>query len=57
MVAVGDNGKPIEVPPLIISSDKEKKLWESGKSRYESCRENLMMADEDYRVCREEALF
>ena len=57
MVAVGDNGKPIEVPPLIISSDKEKKLWESGKSRHESCRENLMMADQGYKVCREEALF
>ena len=57
MVAVDDNGKPIEVPPLIISSDTEKKLWELGKTRYQSCRGDLMTEDDEYRVCREDALF
>ncbi len=57
MVAVDDSGKPTEVPPLIISSDKEKELWESGKRRHESCRGDLMAGDDEYRVCREDAYF
>ena len=57
MVAVDDNGKPIEVPPLIISSDSEKKLWDQGEARYKSCRKDLMTGDDEYKVCREDALF
>ena len=57
MVAVDDSGKPIDVPPLIISSQKEKEFWESGKKRNESCRGELMSGDDEYRVCRENALF
>jgi acyl-CoA hydrolase len=57
MVAVDDSGKPIDVPPLIISSQKEEELWESGKKRNESCRGELMSGDDEYRVCRENALF
>jgi len=38
MVAVDEIGKPAEVPPLILSSDKEKALWEKGKKRYQACK-------------------
>lgn len=57
MVAVDNTGKPTEVPPLIISSDAEKRLWDLGKTRYNSCRGDLMTEDDEYRVCREDALF
>ena len=54
MVALNDRGKPTEVPHLIVSSEKEKELWERGRRRYEMCRRELMAGDENYRVCREE---
>lgn len=54
MVAVDDKGKPTEVPPLILKSKKERTLWEKGKRRYEMCRQGLMQADDNFRVCREE---
>ena len=57
MVAVDDSGKPTAVPPLIVSLEKEKELWESGKRRHESCRGALMSGDDQYRVCREDAYF
>ena len=54
MVALNDQGKPAKVPPLIVSSEKEKDLWEKGRRRYEMCKRELMAGDENYRVCREE---
>jgi len=57
MVAVDNKGKPVEVPPLIISSDQEKKLWALSEKRHMSCREDLMSGDDEYKVCREDALF
>ena len=54
MVAVDEMGKPAEVPPLILSSDKEKARWEKGKKRYQACKGEIMSADADYKVCREE---
>ena len=57
MVAVDEKGKPKEVPPLILSSDKERKYWELGKKRYNSCRGDILAGEDDYRVCREDALF
>ncbi len=54
MVAVDEMGKPAEVPPLILSSDREKTLWEKGKKRYQACKGEIMTADADYKVCREE---
>ena len=57
MVALDDDGKPTEVPPLILSSDSEKKLWELGKARYQSCKGDIMTQDNEYKVCREDALF
>jgi acyl-CoA hydrolase len=54
MVALNDQGKPAKVPPLIVSSEKEKDLWEKGKQRYEMCKHELMAGDDNYRVCREE---
>ena len=33
MVAVGDDGKPVAVPPLRPASDDEKRRWESAKAR------------------------
>lgn len=57
MVAVDGNGKPIEVPPLIISSDAEKKLWKLGEARYKSCKKELMTGDDEFKVCREDAFF
>lgn len=57
MVAVDGDGKPTEVPPLIISSDSEKRLWEISKTRYQGCRGDIMTEDDEYRVCREDAHF
>jgi acyl-CoA hydrolase len=54
MVALNDQGKPTKVPPLIVSSEKEKELWEKGRRRYDMCKRDLMAGDENYRVCREE---
>jgi len=54
MVAVDETGKPAEVPPLILTSDREKTLWEKGKKRYQACKGEIMSADADYKVCREE---
>jgi len=54
MVAVDEMGKPAEVPPLILTSDREKALWEKGKKRYQACKGEIMSADADYKVCREE---
>jgi acyl-CoA hydrolase len=56
MVALDEQGKPTEVPPLMLSSDGEKALWESGKRRHQACKGELMADDADYSVCREERL-
>jgi acyl-CoA hydrolase len=56
-VALDDEGKPTQVPPLILESDQERERWEKGKQRYERCRRDLMAGDEDYRACREEPAF
>ncbi len=56
MVAVDDQGKPTEVPPLILSSDRERALWEQGRQRYRACKRDIMAEDEDYKVCREETI-
>jgi acyl-CoA hydrolase len=54
LVALNEQGKPTKVPPLILSSEKEKELWEKGRRRYEMCKHELMAGDENYRSCREE---
>jgi acyl-CoA hydrolase len=54
MVALNEQGKPTEVPHLIISSEEERKLWDEGKKRYSVCKHELMPGDENYRTCREE---
>ena len=56
MVAVDEMGKPAGVPPLILTSDKERALWEKGKKRYQACKRDIMSADDDYKVCREESI-
>jgi acyl-CoA hydrolase len=56
MVAVDEMGKPAEVPPLILTSDREKAMWEKGKKRYQACKGEIMSADADYKVCREESI-
>jgi acyl-CoA hydrolase len=53
MVALNEQGKPTKVPNLIVSSEKEKELWENGRRRYEMCRHELMAGDDNYRICRE----
>jgi acyl-CoA hydrolase len=57
MVALDDHDKPTEVPPLILSSEEEKELWEKGKRRHETCKGEIMIDVEDFKVCREEPLF
>jgi acyl-CoA hydrolase len=57
MVALDKKGKPTEVPALIITSEKEKELWEKGEHRYHSCKGELMAEDDEYKVCREEPFF
>lgn len=37
-VAVDEAGNPKKIPPLIVSSDEERKLFEAGKVRYSTCR-------------------
>ncbi len=37
-VAVDELGKPTQVPPLIVSSEEERKLFEAGEERYTTCR-------------------
>ena len=37
-VALGEDGQPKPVPPLIVSSDEERRLFEAGESRYTTCR-------------------
>lgn len=35
MVAIDDNGKPLEVPGLKIETEEEKEAWEAGQRRYD----------------------
>lgn len=56
MVSVDDRGKPAKVPPLIVKTAKEKRLWDQGKRRYEMCKRDLMSGDENFRACREEPI-
>ncbi len=44
-VAVDELGKPKEVPPLIVSSEEERKLFEAGEERYTTCR-----MDDHYKI-------
>ncbi len=37
-VALDKDGKPKPVPPLIVSTDEERRLFEAGESRYTTCR-------------------
>lgn len=37
-VAVGEDGKSRNVPPLILQTDEERKLFEQGKLRHDVCR-------------------
>ena len=56
MVAVDEMGKPAGVPSLILTSDKERALWEKGKKRYQACKGEIMPDDANYKVCREESI-
>jgi len=38
MVALGADGRPVEVPPLILSTEEEQKLFDEGQARYEGRR-------------------
>ena len=35
MVAMGDDGKPTAVPPLILENDGERMEWENAEKRRE----------------------
>ena len=37
-VALGEDGKAINVPPLIVSTKEERRLFEAGEERHNSCR-------------------
>ncbi|UCF94362.1 MAG: acyl-CoA thioesterase [Desulfobacterales bacterium] len=37
-VALGEDGKPKKVPPLIVQTDEERRLFEAGEERYHTCR-------------------
>ncbi len=47
LVALNELGKPTKVPPLIVSSEKEKELWEKGRQRYEMRKRELMAGDDN----------
>ena len=36
MVSIDDDGKPREVPPLLISTEKQQQLFDEGKARYDA---------------------
>ena len=36
MVGIGEDGKPTEVPPLLISTEAQQRRFEEGKARYEA---------------------
>jgi acyl-CoA hydrolase len=36
MVAIGEDGKPTEVPPLLISTEEQERLFEEGRARYQA---------------------
>jgi len=38
MVALGADGQPVEVPPLILSTEEEQRLFDEGHARYEARR-------------------
>jgi acyl-CoA hydrolase len=54
MVAIDETGRPAEVPPLMVTSDREKALWEQGRRRYQACKGDIMSGDDNYKVCRDE---
>ncbi|MBI2957462.1 MAG: acyl-CoA thioesterase [Chloroflexi bacterium] len=56
MVALDDQGRPAEIPPLLLSSDREKELFEQGRQRYQSCRGEIESGG-SFKVCREEPAF
>ncbi len=56
MVALGPDGKPVEVPPLILQTDREKELWNQGARRYLTCKGEILSEDTAYGVCREEPI-
>lgn len=37
-VALGDDGKPINVPPLSVTTQEERRLYAAGEERHNSCR-------------------
>jgi acyl-CoA hydrolase len=37
-VAIDENQKPIAVPPLIVSTEEERRLYSAGEERYNTCR-------------------
>ncbi len=55
MVALNDEGRPTEVPPLIITSDVEKGLWEQGRQRYQMCKADIEDGNGALNICRENA--
>jgi acyl-CoA hydrolase len=36
MVAIGEDGRPTEIPPLLISTEEQQRLFEEGRARYEA---------------------
>ena len=44
-VALDDEGKPRKVPPLIVTTDEERKLFAAGEERFNTCR-----IDDHYRT-------
>ena len=42
MVGIGEDGKPSEVPPLLISTEAQQKRFEEGKARYEAYKKSKM---------------
>jgi acyl-CoA hydrolase len=44
-VALDEEGKPRKVPPLIVTTDEERKLFQAGEERHNTCR-----IDDHYRT-------
>jgi acyl-CoA hydrolase len=48
MVGIGEDGKPTEVPPLLISTEAQQRRFEEGKARYEAYKRSKKVKGENH---------
>ena len=48
MVGIGEDGKPAEVPPLLVSTEAQQRRFEEGKARYEAYKRSKKVKGENH---------